>query len=50
MEKIEREFEQVTEGRHETTPFKVLASVWVVVAAFAGFLIVVSLLIWSLLR
>jgi hypothetical protein len=50
MGKIERELEQVAEGRDESTPFKVLAGVWLVIAVVAGILIVVGLVIWALLR
>ena len=48
MNKIERELEQVAEGRDESTPFKALFGVWVIIAVVAGLLILASVLIWAL--
>jgi hypothetical protein len=48
MNKIEREFEQVAEGRDEATPFKALFGVWVIIAVVAGLLILAGVLIWAL--
>lgn len=51
MNKVEREFEQVAEGRDESTPFKALAGVGLVIAVVVVlFLIVVGLVMWIVLR
>ena len=50
MSKMEREIEQVAEGRDESTPFKALAGVGIVIAIFAGIVIAVGIVIWLLLR
>jgi len=46
-EKTESELKQVTEGRDESTPFKALLGVGVVVA---GAFIVVGLIVWLVVR
>jgi hypothetical protein len=46
-EKIEGELRQVTEGRDESTPVKVLLAVGVVIA---GVFILIGLLIWLVVR
>jgi hypothetical protein len=49
VSKIEREIEQVAEGRDESTPFKALFGVWVIVAVVVvGILILVGVLTWVL--
>jgi hypothetical protein len=48
VSKIEREIEEVAEGRSEATPFKALFGVWVIVAVVAGILILATVLIWAL--
>ena len=51
MGKIEHELEQVAEGRDESTPFKALAGVGLVIAVVVVlFLIVVGVAIWIALR
>ena len=50
MEKIEREVRQTARGRDESTPFKALFGVWLVIAGVAGLFIAVGLLLWVLLR
>jgi hypothetical protein len=47
MSKIEREIEQVTEGRDEATPFKALLGVAIIIAVV---FIVIGLLIWLVVR
>jgi hypothetical protein len=51
MDKMERELEQVSEGRDESTPFKAIAGVGLIIAVVVVlFLIVVGLAIWLALR
>ncbi len=50
MENLEREHRRLARGRDEATPARALLAVWMVVAGFAGIVILAVVLIWALIR